>query len=138
MYDSDQLSLGDSTADEMSLLLTQSQEAPTSTRDPSAGDPTFSSEEEMQKFLSDIGHKDVYLSPKCVEIDILEKGNLNCDCGECTGLKINDQQEYLCCNQLFDWKELLKVDGKTEECLCVTKSEAYVSSVNRFAVKGEC
>ena len=115
MYDSDQLSLGDSTADEMSQLSSQSQEGPPPcppSRDPSANDPTFSSEEEMKAYLSEIGHKDIYLSPENVEIDTFEERKLNCDCGKCTGLKMSNQQEYLCCNQLFTWKDIFVEEVK--------------------------
>ena len=136
-YDSDQQSAGDSTADEMTQqLLSQSQERP-SIRDPADADPVFSSEEEMRRYLKEIGQTDVFISPENVEIDPLpEKKSLICTCGHCTDLQDN-QQDYLCCNQLFAWKEIVSSEENDGDILCVTKSLAYVSSVNSFAVKGE-
>ena len=137
--DSDQLLGGDedSSVDEMTpLLFSQSQEGP-SNRDPAADDPVFSSEEEMRRYLIEIGQKDVFISPENVEIeDYPDKQTFSCTCGHCTDLE-KDQQEYLCCNQLFDWKDLVTDKEIRGDILCVTKSLAYISSVNSFAVKGE-
>ena len=137
MSESDQMSLGDSAVNELSQLFSQSQEGP-ATRDPFAADPVFASEEEMKKYLCDIGQKDSFVSPELVEIDVSGARKLSCDCGQCTGLNMSNQQEYLCCNQLFDWKEIVTDEEDFQDLPCVTKCEAYVSSVNQFAVKGEC
>ena len=129
--DSDQLLGGDedSSVDEMTpLLFSQSQEGP-SNRDPAADDPVFSSEEEMRRYLTEIGQTDVFFSQENVEINLLpEKKSLSCTGGHCTDLKDN-QQEYLCCNQLFAWKEIVSSKENDGDILCVTKSLAYVSSV---------
>ena len=128
---SDQFSA--STADGLSQLFSLSQEAPTA-RNPFEADPSFESEEEMKKYLNDIGQKDIFLSPENIEIETSDRRNLSCDCGHCVGIKMGNGQDYLCCNQLFDWGE---GDSK-EDIKCITRSEAYLSSVNLFAVKGEC
>ena len=127
-----------STDDEQSQLFSQSEEA-LRIRDPYAGDPSFNNEDEMIKYLEEIGQKDVFLTSDNVEIDIADKSqHLSCDCGNCSaGLNHNNQQDYLCCKQLFKWKELLTDDEYGAEIMCVTKCEAYIGSLNSFAVKGE-
>ena len=47
-------------------------------------------------------------------------------------------QDYLCCNQLFSWKDLLTQDESADMVSCVTESQAYISSVNPYSVKGDC
>ena len=50
----------------------------------------------------------------------------------------SEGKSYLCCNQLFQWRKLMTKEDEMEKCICVTKTKAYISSVNHFAVKGEC
>ena len=65
-----------------------------------------------------------------------DSGVRNCNCGKCADIKISDQKDYLCCNQMFSWKDLITDGEKNRIYSCVTQTEAYISSVNPFAVKG--
>ena len=71
-----------------------------------------------------------------MEIDTNDAREKSCDCAKCTEIKLNDTKDYLCCNQLFEWKSLLTSEEKFKDLKCVTDSEAYRSSVNYHAVKG--
>ena len=145
MTDSDQLFSqggdgGDSATadDELSLMFSQPEDT-LSVKDPYACDPSFENEEEMERYLQKIGQKDIFIATEKIEVDVADEiRGLSCDCENCSPeMKISDCQDYLCCNQLFNWKELLTPEENGAMVSCVTKTRAYIGSVNSFAVKGE-
>ena len=71
-----------------------------------------------------------------VEVELTEKRKALCSCGKCSDINISDQNSYLCCNQLFNWKYVMNSDECQKEISCVTDTQAYKSSVNPFSVQG--
>ena len=109
-------------------------------QDPFALDPCFESEAEMQTYLQAIGHKDIIITSDEVEIEVGRDQRARiCDCYKCEDIKVNDEQDYLCCNPKFtsQKEDLCDMQEKDNPHItCVTQCNAYNASVNYYAVRG--